>query len=339
MEYKNTDQIINELKEGHIKPVYILHGSEAYFIDLVCDYIESNVLTDAEKAFNQIVLYGRDIDSRQITDEARQYPMMSSKRVVIIKEAQDFKELKEMGAYMANPSPHTLLVIAHMNGTIDGRISWVKEAKKSPHTVVLQSDTVKEYQLAGWVKQYLLAQGRKISEEANMLLCEYLGTDLKKLVNEIEKLELNLPPKKSISIDDIEKYVGISKEYNVFELNKVLGKRDIIRSYIIADNLAQNIHKSPLQMIVPAMNGHFQKAHIVSRLKGVRDSDLCKLAKVPTFALAEMKEDAANYSELAFKRIFELLVEADAKSKGVNARRVDSADILRELVSNILLLR
>lgn len=339
MEYKSTDQVISEITNGHIKPVYLLHGEEAFYIDQIMDLIEANTLTDAEKAFNQVVLYGRDVDSKQIADESRQYPMMSQKRVVIIKEAQDFKELKEMGPYMSNPSPHTVLVIAHMNKKIDGRISWIKDAKKSPHIVMFESGSIKDYHLSQWVKDYLHSKGRKISPEANQLLCDYLGTDLKKLVNEIEKLELNIPPKKSIDTADVERYVGISKEYNIFELNKVLGKKDIQRSHIISKNLGDNIHKSPLQMMIPAMFSHFQKAHIVKRLGGKDKFEIARLGKIPPFAVAELNEAAHNYSEEGFRRIFELLQQADAGSKGVDMRRTEPAEILKELVSNILLLK
>jgi DNA polymerase-3 subunit delta len=339
MEYKSVAQIINELSDGQVKPIYLLHGDEAFFIDEITEHIEDNVLTDAEKAFNQVVLYGRDIDSKQIMDECRQYPMMSQKRVVIIKEAQDFKELKEMGGYISNPSPHTVLVIAHMNKKIDGRISWVKEAKKSPHVVMFESGSIKEYHLAQWVKEYLQSKGRKINPEANQLLCDYLGTDLKKLVNEIEKLELNIPSKKTIDADDIERYVGISKEYNIFELNKVLGKKDILRSHAICHNLGDNIHKSPLQMMIPAMTSHFQRAHIVKRL-GSRDKfEIARLGKIPPFAVPELSEAAQNYSEESFRRIFELLLQADAGSKGVDMRRGEPAEVFKELVSNILLLK
>jgi DNA polymerase III subunit delta len=338
MEYQNSNQILTELKSGTYRRIYVLHGEEAFFIDEVVDYVENHILTDSEKAFNQIVLYGKDVEPRQIFDEARQFPMMSERRVIIIKEAQDIKNLSEIEGYMKAPSPHSIVVLAHKNKKVDGRIAWFKEAKKSPHMAVLTAEPIKDYHLAAWVKSYLSSTKRKISDQANLLLCEYLGSDLKKLVNEINKLELNIPPNKAIEVEDIEKYVGISKEYNIFELNRCLGKRDVERAFKICKNLTDNINKSPVQMMLPAMFNHFQKAHIVHRESRRNDDELGSILKVQKFMLNDYKVAATNYSEASLRKIIQLLKTADAKSKGVDQRRFDPEELMKELVSEILFL-
>lgn len=336
MEYKSSEQILNDLRQGSYRPVYILHGEESFFIDQISDYIEANALTDGEKAFNQMVLYGKDIICRQIYDEARQYPMMSQRRVVIIKEAQDLKDLKELSNYISAPADHTVLVIAHKNKKVDGRISWLKEAKKAPNVVVLASTPVRDYQLGAWVKGYLQSRKRSITNDANQLLCEYLGTDLKKLVNEISKMELNLPADKTIDASDIEKYVGISKEYNVFELTKALSAKDNRRAHAICDNLCQNMHKSPIQMMIPAISNHFQKAHIIKRIGNKSDQQLAQMIGVSPYAIKDSKLAARNYSEPGLRSILYLLKEADGKSKGVNQRKAQPETILFDIVSQTL---
>ncbi len=340
MEYKTADHILTELKQGKYRPIYILHGEEAYFIDEITDYIEAHALTDSEKAFNQVVIYGRDANFKTLIDEARQYPMMSQRRVVILKEAQDMVDLKEMGSYIASPSDMTVMVIAYKNKKIDGRITWVKDAKKSPHIAMLHSAAVREYNLSKWINEYLRSKNRKIAPDANMLLAEYLGTDLKKLVNEISKVELNIPTGKMIEVADVEKYIGISKEYNIFALLKELNKRDPYKVHIILQNLVDNIHKNPVQMMIPAMNNHFQRIHITHHHARTADAQLAKLLKVGPYFVKEYKEAIKYYTEPQVRKVFKLLCRYDGQSKGMGRRSgTPPGELFKELVLQILYIK
>ncbi len=336
MIYTNPDQILNELKSGTIKPIYILHGEESYYIDLIVQEIEQNVLNDAEKSFNQVVVYGRDIEMKTVHNEARQFPMMSQRRVVIIKEAQDMKELKQLGDYIENPVRHTLLVISHVNKKIDGRMSWISKAKKSPHIVLFHSEPVRDYKLNAWLNNFLRTKSRKISPQANQLLCEYLGNDLKKLVNEVEKIELNLAADKMIDATDVERYVGISKDYNIFELLKALSYVDKPKAFFITDNLVSNIKKYPIQMLLPSLFTHFQRLLILSQANTNDDDRLAQMMKVPKFTLKEFHIAKTKYRQDKIKKIINVISIADIKSKGVGDRRNEPGELLKDVIHEIL---
>jgi DNA polymerase-3 subunit delta len=336
MIYNDPDQIINEVKSGSPKPVYILHGEEPYYIDQIVSIIERSVLTDAEKAFNQIVTYGRDIDIKNIQDEARQFPMMSQRRVVIVKEAQAFKDIKLLDSYIENPVGHTVLVIAHVNKKIDGRWSWVSKAKKSPHIVFFHSEPVKAHKLNAWLTSHLRAKSRKIDARASQLLCEYLGSDLKKLVNEIEKIELNIAVDKVIDADDVERYVGISKDYNVFELLKHLSAVNKSKAFFITENLARNVKKNPIQIIIPSLFNHFQRLLILSQANTNNEKQLASIIKVPPFAVREFIAARSKYRPDKIRHILNAITQADLKSKGIGSRRNDPGELLRELIQEIL---
>lgn len=336
MIYTSPDQIIDEIRSGSPKPMYILHGEEPYYIDQIVGEIESGVLTDAEKAFNQIVAYGRDIDIKTLHDEARQFPMMSQRRVVIIKEAQAFKDIKKLDSYIEHPVEHTVLVIAHVNKKVDGRWSWVAKAKKSPQIAFFHSEPVKAHKLNTWLSNYLRSKSRKIDARASQLLCEYIGSDLKKLVNEIDKIELNVSADKVIDADDVERYVGISKDYNVFELLKHISYVNKSKAFFITDNLARNIKKNPIQMIIPSLFNHFQRLLILSQARTNNEKELASIMKVPPFAVREFIAAKSKYRPDKIRHILNAISQADLKSKGVGSRRNDPAELLRELIQEIL---
>ena len=241
MTYQN---IISDLKKGNYKPIYFLHGEEAYYIDAITKYIEEHALTDAEKAFNQIVLYGKDVDFKNVVDNARQFPMMANRRVVIVKEAKDMKGLDKLGSYFEHPSDQTVLVIAHKHKKLDGRSKLSKVLKKS--AVVFESKPIRDYKIAEWISNYVREQGFKIDGRSSILLGEYLGTDLSKITNEIAKLTVNLEAGKTIDADLIHDKIEISKDFNVFELQNALGKKDLAKSFLITDYFTKNIKKLSL---------------------------------------------------------------------------------------------
>ena len=337
MNFNSSDQIISDLKSGHVLPVYILHGPEALFIDEVVAYIESNMLSDAEKAFNQSILYGREVDFKQVLDHARQYPMMSERRVVILKEANYMRGIESLAGYIKNPSLETVFVIAFKTKKIDARSKWFKAAKASDKVGILLSESIKDYKLEKWLSAHLKSKGNKISPQANMLLCEYLGNDLKKLINEVEKIQINMPDNKEITVEEVEKYVGISKTYNVYELLTSLGKKDISRSHQILMNIQDNIQSNPMPMLTSAFYQNFTKIMIVKDAGNMSDGELASKIRVNPYFIRDYKAAAKNFSKDGLKKIMNYVTEADGKSKGVDNRRTEPAELLKELVGKVLM--
>jgi len=335
MEYKSAHQILTELRSGNYKPVYLLHGEEPYFIDQVSDYIEKNVLDESGKAFNLSILYGREVDQKQILDHARQFPMMAAHRVVIIKEARFLKDLAKLGSYIEQPAEQTILVIAHKDKNIDGRIAWVKKAKKSNHVAILKSEAIKDWKIEAWVSSYINQSGLQISPQANQLLCQSLGTDLKKITNEIAKVRLNIKGSE-IVIDDVTRHIGISKEYNVFELIKAISYRDIARMQYIASQMESNYKKEPLVKFLPLIGTFVEKSLVAVQHQRTDDRKLSGMIGVhPTF-VKDYKSAARNYGEQGLRRMHKLVVEADGRNKGVQYRRGDQG-VLKELIGRMIL--
>ena len=335
MEYKSADQILKELKAGTFKQVYLLHGEEAFFIDQISDYIEDNVLDEAGKAFNMSLLYGRDVDYKQVLDHARQFPMMANHRVVIIKEARGMKDLSSLGAYIEQPSPQTVLVIAHKDKAIDGRIAWVKKAKKLDHVAIFKSDPIRDYNIEKWVPTYLSSLGLTITPEANRLLCQSLGTDLSKITNEIEKVQLSLKGTK-IDANIIAKNVGISKDFNVFELISAIAQRDPKRVQCIATQMEQNTKREPIIKLLPQIGAFIEKALVTSQHISKDDRSLSSMIGVHFMFVKDYKLAVRNYGEEGLRRIYKYVLQADGRVKGIEYRRGDSG-VLKELVGKILL--
>ncbi len=334
MDYASADKIIGDIKTGTILPVYVLHGAEPFYIDQVTSYIEANLLTEAEKAFNQSILYGREIDPKQVQDHARQFPMMAQRRLVILKEAQAMRDLKGLGTYIATPSPQTVLVIAHMK-KIDGRIKWVKDAKKSAAVGVMMSEPVPEYKLNKWISNYVRTQKMKITPDATEMLAQYLGTDLKKVTNEIAKVKVNLPEGSTIDVAAVEKYIGISRDFDVFALLKAMSNGDTARVHQITYNLEDNAKVQPIQKIIPGMANYFERTLIVAQHFKKDDNTLSSMIGAYSSHVKEYRSMARRYGYKGLIKIYELIVEADAQSKGVERRRPDG--LLKELIGKILL--
>ena len=316
--------------------VYILHGDEAFFIDSIVNWAESNILDEAESAFNLSVLYGREVNVSAIRDHAMQYPMMAERRVVIVKEAQALKEIASIESYIDHPSPQTVLIIAFKDKKIDGRSKWLKKVADHPEMALFTSEKIRDYKLGQWLDGYLAANNRKISPAANRMICDYLGNDLKKLINEIQKIELNIPVSQEIGLEEIEKFVGISKQFNVYELLAALGAKDTKRVYLILGSLMSNMQKNPIPMLLPAFYQYFQKVWIVREQRNASDQQLSKVLRVNPYFVKEYKQAAKNYSDSKLRSIFALISEMDARSKGVNNRKTNPEELLKELVTKTL---
>ncbi len=336
MEYKTGQQCIGDLKKGKVMPVYVLHGTEPFYIDEVTKYMEDHLLSDAEKAFNQSILYGRDVDAKAVLDHARQFPMMAERRVVIVKEAQSMRDLKNLDTYIASPSPQTVFVLAHKK-KLDGRIKWVKEAKSSDQVALLASEPVPEYKIQRWLQTYIGSIGMTISSDAAEMMTQHLGTDLKKITNEISKIRVNLQDRNDITVVEVEKYVGISRDYDIYGLLKSLAQGDIARVQTISLQIESNSKAQPLQRVIPGIASYFEKVMIVSQHRQKDDNSLGRMIGAYASHVKEYKMMASRYSAEGLQNIYHMLVKADAAAKGVERRRPNG--ILTELIGKIILLQ
>ncbi|MFV0366519.1 MAG: DNA polymerase III subunit delta [Mangrovibacterium sp.] len=330
----NYKDILRDLKQQKYAPFYLLQGEEAYFIDEIEHYISSHVLADEEREFNQHVLYGKDIDdANKIIDAARRFPMMASRQVVVVREAQamDKRELEKLLPYVKQPMPSTILVLCYKYGKINGTTSLAKQLKKAG--VVFESQVVRDYQVADWIASYLKEEGYVINSKNAALLGEYLGTNLGKVVKEIEKLTIELPQGGEITVELIEKNIGISKEYNIFELQNAIGKRDILKCNKIINYFASNPKDHPIQMTIPFLFSYFNKLLQIHLAK----SDAVGLRINPYIFTKEYVPAARVYSPKKLVENIAILREFDLKSKGVGATgAIDQADLQRELIYRLI---
>ncbi len=327
--------IISNIKKGTIKPIYFLMGDEPYFIDLVTDYIEKNLLNEADKGFNQTVLYGRETTIDYIVSSAKRYPMMAEHQVVIVKEAQALsRNIEKLEAYAANPQPSTVLVIAYKGKRIDKRKKLYKTLNKT--AVILDTKKLYENQIGTLVKEMLEEKGFKSSPKAIALIVEFLGTDLSKIHNEIGKLAVLLPKGTAISAIHIEKHIGISKDYNVFELRKALGNKDVLKANRIITYFANNPKANPLVLITGQLVSFFTQLIRYHSLADKSKMSVASTLKVSPYFVGEYQAAARNYPLKKLARIISYLRQADAASKGINVTQISEGDILKELIFKIL---
>ncbi|MFZ1749196.1 MAG: DNA polymerase III subunit delta [Saprospiraceae bacterium] len=328
-----ADSIIQDIKKGNISPIYFLNGDEPYFIDLISDYIQKNVLTEAEQAFNLVVLYGKELEFKQVVDEARQYPMMSSRRVIIIKEAQSMSDLTELAGYIDQPLSSSVLVMCYKHKTLDKRTKFAKLL--SEKAIVFTAKKLYDSQLSPWVDQYIKSLGYQTDRGVCEILSEYIGADLSKMTNEIQKLIINIPTSKSITVDHVREHIGINKDFDVFEFQKALGSKNYSKSFRIMQYLAQNSKANPPVVVIASVFSYFNKIMIAQSRKGVSDQDLAKLLGVNAFFVKEYISAAKNFSTQEMFAIFEMLKRTDKWSKGVQTRGMSEASILKELLYTV----
>ena len=331
-------RIIRDIEMKKYAPLYFLMGEEPYFIDLITQAIEEKILDESEKAFGETIVYGRDVSMEQILMLAKGFPMMGNYQTVIVKEAQDMKEwkktddLKGFENYLASPTPSTILVFCFKHKTLDKRLKVTKLIEKT--AVLYNSEKIKDYKLPEWITTYAQSRGFKIGPDASTMLAEYLGTDLSKVVNEMNKLAIILPAGSTITPQIIEQNIGISKDYNVWELQKALGRKDILKSNRIIDYFESNPKANPIQMVIPSLYSFFNKLNIF--LANKENPDLAKMMGVAPFALNDYKEAGKKYNMAKVERIIGYLRQADKRSKGVDNATISSGDLMRELVFKIL---
>jgi DNA polymerase-3 subunit delta len=327
-------KIVNDIKGGNIKPIYFLMGEEPYYIDKLSEYIEKNILTEDEKGFNQTVLYGRDVSIEDVVSTAKRYPMMSDKQVVIVKEAQDLsRTIDKIESYAENPMPSTVLVFCYKYKTLDKRKKVTKLLAKNG--IVYESKKLYENQVGDWIKRVLAGKKYTIEPKASAMLVEFLGTDLSKINNELEKLQIILPAGSTISAKDIEENIGFSKDYNVFELRKAIGERNQLKAYKIADNFAQNPKDNPIVMTTGLVFGFFIQLLKYHGLKDKNPKNVASVLGVNPFFLKDYDVAIKNYPMKKVSQIVASLRDTDVKSKGVGANSMSQADLLREMLYKI----
>jgi len=327
--------LITDIKNGNLKPVYFLMGEEPYYIDKISDFIETSVLTEEERGFNQMVLYGRDVSIEDIVGQAKRYPMMAEYQVVIVKEAQDLsRTIEKLVTYAENPQPTTVLVVNYKYKKIDKRKALYKTIKKTG--VVYESKKLYENQVADWIRRILSPKKYTITPKAAQMLVEFLGTDLSKINNELEKLQIILPKESQITPEVIEENIGISKDYNNFELRKAVGERNTIKAYKIVNYFSDNPKDNPMVVTVSLLFNFFSQLLHFHGLKDKSPRQVASALRVNPYFVNEYITAARNYPMRKVSAIISTLRDFDVKSKGVGASGIPQGDLLKELLVRIL---
>ncbi len=327
-------QIINDIKKGNIKPIYLLMGEEPYYIDKISDYIEENVLDEAEKGFNQVVMYGRDVDVDEIVSSAKRFPMMAEHQVVIVKEAQDLaRQIDKLEAYAENPQPTTILVLNYKYKKLDKRKKVTKNIAKNG--LVFESKKLYENQVPSWIFNVLKEKKYGIEPKASQMLVEFLGTDLGKISNELEKLMLIFPKETVITPEHIEENIGFSKDFNNFELQKAIGNRDVLKANKIINYFAKNEKDNPIILTVSSLNSFFTKLLLYHGLKDKSKGTVAKTLGVSPYFIDDYVNASRNYPMRKVSQVIAVLRETDAKNKGVGSNQ-GQEEILKELIFKIL---
>ncbi len=333
-------KILSDLKARKYAPVYFLQGEESYFIDLISDYIEKNVLSEAEKGFNQVVVYGKDATMSTILTHARRFPMMAERQVVIVKEAQDIQDINnETGGklllnYLQNAVPSTVLVFAHKNKSLDKR----KELGKNIEKLAVSITTKKLYdnQLPEFVSAYATQQGVTMDERALQVFCEYIGNDLNRLANEFDKLIIGGIPAGGITAEHVMMQVGISKEYNIFELQKAVVSRNTLQANRIVNYFEKNTKKNPVIPVVAFLFSFFSKLLAATGAPDKSDKGLVAALKISPYAARDYVQAMRIFPQDKIMQNISFLKEADLKLKGVNTGSADEGQVLRELVYKLI---
>jgi DNA polymerase-3 subunit delta len=328
-------KILAELEEKNFSPVYFLEGEEPYYIDVVSDYILENVLTEAEKSFNQTLLYGKDITLDTVLTAARRYPMMAERQVVVVREAQNIRDIEELASYVEKPAPSTLLVLCYKYKTIDKRKKLYKAVQKNG--VHMESKPLYENQIPDWIIKYLKTKKLGIEQKAVQMITDHIGNNLQRIVNELDKVIFSAVPGTSITVDDVEKNIGISKEYNAFEFQKALSTKDIYKANRIVNYFIENEKSNSIQMIVAILVAYFRKILTFHTLENKSNqSEVAQKLGVSPYFVGDYLTAGRNYPLQKAVLVLSLLREYDLRSKGARGGTTENGELLRELTYKIL---
>lgn len=346
------DAIMADIEARRFAPIYLLSGDEGYFIDAIADRLAATILNEAERSFNQLTVYGQDTDAGKVVMLCRQMPMMGSYQVVIVREAQLMPKIDNLSHYTQQPQATTILIVCYKNKEqgrgIDKRTSFYKSCVKSG--CVFESLRPRDYEIDSWLHKYIMGEGLKLDAKAMAMLKEYVGMDISRMVNQIDKLKVSMPEgEKAVTDSHIEQYIGLSKEFNNFELNDAVLKQDMARAMRIADHFGHNPKSYPITLTITILFGLFQQLFLLnylmwmSRKRGVampNDMELMRQIRANNmYVVKELKSNVGRWPNRRVFNILGLLREYDAKSKGVDSGGLDGGELLKELLLKIFTLQ
>lgn len=330
----SADKIVQDWKQKKFGPVYWLEGEEDYYIDKVINYAEHHILSESEAGFNLTVFYGRDANWADVVNACMRYPMFADKQVVLLKEAQQMKDIDKLENYIESPLKSTIFVVAYKEKKVDGRSKLAKLLKDK--AVLVTTKKMYENQLPQWTNELVESKGYSISQKALMLLVDHIGNDLSRINNEVEKLLVNLSQRKNITEDDIEKYIGVSKEYNVFELQNAIAKKDLGKAMKILQYFEGNPKAAPIQLVLPSIYNFFSKLYILHGTGSKDEKSAAAALGVSPFFIKDYLAAAQKYNYEATERVLLLLHDYNLKSLGINDAGTSDASLLKEMIAKAM---
>jgi DNA polymerase-3 subunit delta len=327
-------KIISQWQKRIYKPIYWLEGEEEYFIDKAMNYAENNILSETEKAFNLTVFYGKDADWAAIINACRRYPMFSEKQVVVLKEAQQMRDIDKLEGYIENPLSSTIFVVSYKEKKVDGRTRLAKLLKEKGE--LLTTKKLYDNQLPEWTEELVASKGLGISQKALMLLVDHIGNDLTRLDNEVDKITINLGNRKTISEEDIENYVGVSKDFNVFELQAAIASRNLAKAITIIQYFEANPKAGPIQLILPSLYGFFSKVFMIYGINSREEKTVATNLGVNPFFVKDYLKAVQLYSYQEVERLILLLGDYNLRSIGINDPGTEDASLLKEMVVKMI---
>jgi DNA polymerase-3 subunit delta len=329
-----ANNIISDWKRRVFKPVYWLEGEEEYFIDMVMDYAESQLLNKSETGFNLMVFYGKDADWASVMNACRRYPMFAERQVILLKEAQQMRDLEKLESYIENPLASTIFVVSYKDKRVDGRTRFAKLLKEKG--VLLTTKKLYDSQLPEWTEELVQSKELSISQKALMLLVDHIGNDLSRIENEIDKISINLGKRTSINEDDVEQYVGVSKDFNVFELQAAIAGKNLPKAIQIIQYFAANPKAAPIQLVLPSLYSFFSKLFMIYGLNTKDEKTIAAAISVNPFFIKDYLKAAAVYTYPDVEKLILLLGEYNLKSIGINSSGVSDASLLKEMVVKMI---
>lgn len=331
----SAEKILSDWKKNSFKPIYWLEGEEAYFIDVLVDYAEKKLLTEAEAEFNLTIFYGKDAEWADVVNACKRYPMFAEKQVVLLKEAQQMRDIEKLLGYIENPLSSTIFIVSHKEKKLDGRGKLASALKKSK-AEILTTKKLYDNQLPDWAGNIVKSHGLTIAPKALIILVDHIGNDLSRIENEIQKLMLNLGSRKSITEDDVENYIGVSKEFNAFELQAAIAQRDLAKSIRIIQYFESNPKAGPIQLVLPSVFNFFSKLYVLLSLSNASESSAAAALGVSPFFIKDYYAAARKYDFPSVERVLLLLHEYNLRSLGVHNGSANDAGLMKELVVKIM---
>ncbi len=326
--------VLKDIKQKKFEKVYFLHGEESYYIDVITQSLLDNVLEEHERDFNQTIVYGKEQDVSSLVADLRSYPMMSDRRLLVLKEAQEMKDIDKLESYFENPTDTTIFVLNYKHKTFDSRKKLIKLA--ASNGLVYKSDKVRDYQMTDWIRSYVKSHGYEISSKATMLLVEFLGNDIGKVANELDKLSLLIQKGTTINEVHIEENIGISKDYNIFELTNSLGTYDVPKAFRIVKYFEHNPKAAPLVMVVPTLFKFFSQLMRIHFLQNKSKEAIASALKVHPFVAGELLSSSKIYNPKKIAANMQILNEYDLKSKGVGAAGTNESELMKEMIYRLM---